>query len=199
MPFFVVNRAFLRTCCPFFMFWLLFAIGSAAAMTPAAPSEGPLEGLQHSQWTSRDGAPASIMAMEQTSDGVLWLGSRQGLYRFDGLHFSRVTVVDESSWSPADIYALKAMPNGDMWIGQFSGGAVLLHSGKVTRFREGLPKAGVTQFHLDRGGTFWASTTQGLARFDGKMFHPVGADMGLPTGTSVTAALDAAGDLVVRT
>ncbi|SEB39574.1 sensor histidine kinase [Terriglobus roseus] len=199
MPFFGVDRACLRTCCTFFIIWLLSGSVSAAAVGPAATPETPLQGLQHSQWTSRDGAPASIMAMEQTSDGVLWLGSRQGLYLFDGLHFTRVTVVDESSWSPADIYALKSMPNGDMWIGQFSGGAMLLRNGKVTRFREGLPKAGVTQFFLDRHGNFWASTTQGLARFDGKMFHPAGSDLGLPIGTSVTAALDGAGDLVVRT
>jgi len=71
----------------------------------------------------------------------------------------------------------------------------LLHQGKVTRFREGLPKGGVTQFHVDRDGGLWASTTQGLAHFDGKAFHPVGAEMGLPTGTSVTAALDGTGNL----
>jgi len=131
MPFLCFDRICTPCLRAFFLTALLFCVGSAVGQTNV--SEAPLRGLQHSQWTSRDGAPASIMAMEQTPDGVLWLGSRQGLYRFDGLHFARVTAVDESTWSPADIYALKAMPNGDMWIGQFTGGAVLLHQGKVSR------------------------------------------------------------------
>ncbi|MEK6396942.1 MAG: hypothetical protein V4734_02555, partial [Terriglobus sp.] len=140
------------------------------------------------------------MAIEQSVDGALWLGSRQGLYRFDGLHFERITMVDEDPWSPADIYALHAMPNGDLWIGQFTGGGViLLHEGKVTRYKEGLPRAGVTQFLVHPRGGFWASTTQGLARFEGGRFHPIGPEMGLPVGQSVTCIFDADGNLIVRT
>jgi len=171
-----------------------------AATVPTTPLRRVISGVQHTAWTPRDGAPAGIMAIEQSVDGALWLGSRQGLYRFDGLHFDRITVVDEDSWSPADIYALHAMPNGDLWIGQFTGGGViLLHEGKVTRYKEGLPPAGVTQFLVHPRGGFWVSTTQGLARFEGGRFHTVGPEMGLPVGQSVTCIFDADGSLIVRT
>lgn len=179
-----------------FLLCLLPACVSEPLPVPRSLSD---EGWQHASWTGRDGAPTGIMAMEQTADGVLWLGSRQGLYRFDGLRFTRVGVVDESAWSPADIYALKAMPNGDLWIGQFVGGAIRLRNGQVTRYRDGLPKAGVTQFLEDKAGDLWASTTAGLAKFDGNSFHAIGPETGIPAGMSVTAIVDGRGNLLVRT
>jgi len=37
-------------------------------------------------WTADDGLPqSSVIAMTQTRDGYLWLGTRDGLVRFDGL------------------------------------------------------------------------------------------------------------------
>lgn len=179
---------------------ILAAASVSVAAQPQQIQQRQLIGIQHASWTPRDGAPASVMAIEQAPDGALWLGSRQGLYRFDGLHFDRITVVDEDRWSPADIYALHAMPNGDLWIGTFASGVVLLHGETATRFREGLPKSGVTQFFDDqRRGGMWVSTTMGLVRFDGKRFHPVGTEMNLPSGQSVTCVLDKNGNLLVRT
>jgi ligand-binding sensor domain-containing protein len=41
----------------------------------------------HSIWTASDGAPVQVTRMAQTPDGWLWLGTPNGLYRFDGVHF----------------------------------------------------------------------------------------------------------------
>src|SRR5215469_14152503 len=48
----------------------------------------PLEDMAHMSWVRRDGAPGDITALAQTKDGYLWIGSRLGLFRFDGLQFS---------------------------------------------------------------------------------------------------------------
>ena len=45
--------------------------------------------LNHTSWTAREGAPSEIAGLGQTADGVLWIGSGSGLYRFDGTSFSR--------------------------------------------------------------------------------------------------------------
>ena len=40
-------------------------------------------------WTTENGLPQnSVTALAQTSDGYLWIGTYQGLARFDGLRFT---------------------------------------------------------------------------------------------------------------
>ena len=38
--------------------------------------------FEHRAWRSKDGAPSQIHALAQTTDGYLWIGSSQGLFRF---------------------------------------------------------------------------------------------------------------------
>src|SRR5260370_42048457 len=46
--------------------------------------------LVHTSWTEREGAPASVRALAQTTDGYLWVATASGLYRFDGARFTRL-------------------------------------------------------------------------------------------------------------
>jgi len=40
-------------------------------------------------WTSEDGLPQNtVTAVVQTADGYLWLGTEEGLARFDGVSFT---------------------------------------------------------------------------------------------------------------
>lgn len=73
---------------------LLFCLVLALPGLPSAHALSPdraLSQLRHDRWTADDGAPAQIFSLAQTPDGLLWLGSRQGLYRFDGVRFERIT------------------------------------------------------------------------------------------------------------
>ena len=46
-------------------------------------------------WQTDEGLPQnSVHAIAQTRDGYLWVGTREGLARFDGVRF---TVVDEAA------------------------------------------------------------------------------------------------------
>jgi len=72
----------------------LFCLVLALPGLPSAHALSPdraLSQLRHDRWTADDGAPAQIFSLAQTPDGLLWLGSRQGLYRFDGVRFERIT------------------------------------------------------------------------------------------------------------
>src|SRR5882724_2839684 len=62
--------------------------------------------LQHTSWTERDGAPPAINDISQAPDGALWLGSSEGLYRFDGFTFERVRSIDDQSPAPTEIFCL---------------------------------------------------------------------------------------------
>jgi ligand-binding sensor domain-containing protein len=44
----------------------------------------------HTSWTQEEGgALPAIQAMAQTADGYVWLGTSNGLIRFDGMRFVR--------------------------------------------------------------------------------------------------------------
>src|SRR5215813_14822548 len=73
----------------------------------------PLEDMAHMSWVRRDGAPSDITALAQTKDGYLWIGSRLGLFRFDGLQFSSYPFTSADPHLPSsDIYALAADNDG---------------------------------------------------------------------------------------
>src|ERR1700684_2552227 len=68
-------------------------------------------------WPQAEGLPQdTIRAMTQTSDGYLWLGTNEGLARFDGYDF---TIFDKANGDlPANsITALAATADGGLWIG----------------------------------------------------------------------------------
>ena len=72
----------------------------------------------------------TVQAILQTRDGYIWLGTQEGLVRFDGLHF---TVFDRQN-TPAlahnNIQALCEMRDGALWIGT-NRGLVRYASGRV--------------------------------------------------------------------
>jgi hypothetical protein len=76
---------------------LSLVLGACAFPQYARPADTlnpSLFQLQHTAWTERDGAPPAINGITQAPDGSWWLGSGEGLYRFDGFTFERVRAID---------------------------------------------------------------------------------------------------------
>ena len=77
------------------------------------------------QWGHRDGLPSTtIYAIAQTPDGFLWLGTSDGLVRFDGLRFVRIPLSKTDDMAFGRVQALKVDRTGAMWIGTESGNLV---------------------------------------------------------------------------
>jgi signal transduction histidine kinase/streptogramin lyase len=117
--------------------------------------------FQHQSYLSRNGAPANAQTMVQTPDGFLWIGSQNGLIRFDGMHFDR---------SPTDLLPktnvsrLFPEPNGDLWIGYTFGGISVLHEGRISNVPEAaLPGGTVLGIERAKDGSLWVATTRGVA------------------------------------
>ncbi|HEY2534769.1 MAG TPA: triple tyrosine motif-containing protein [Xanthobacteraceae bacterium] len=165
---------------------------------PAESLNPSLFQLQHISWTEHDGAPSQINDIAQASDGSLWLGSGEGLYRFDGFTFERVRSIEGDTPAPTEITCLLATANGDLWIGTRLNGVILLRNGDVTRFPkfEGLP-LGTTVYTLasEPGGTIWAGTASGLQRFDGSQWHKIGTGWGVPEMVRFMLQVDSDGTL----
>src|ERR1700742_568076 len=127
-----------------------------------SPYRFSLTQFQHRSYLSRDGAPANAQAMVQTPDGFLWIGSQNGLIRFDGVRFDH---------SPTDLLPkinvsqLFPEPNGDLWIGYTFGGVSLMRQGRISNVPDALlPGGSVLGFARTLDGSLWVATTRGVAR-----------------------------------
>ena len=138
--------------------------------------------FQHASWTTTDGMPADIWAITQTHDGYLWLGSVNGLYRFDGIKIERVAA--DLLPSPS-IHSIAATPSGGLWIGYERPVGVIsfLKDGHVTNFPITAPSS--TSVHnIVQGpdGTVWISTPDNILKFDGKQWKTIDSDWGSALG-----------------
>src|SRR6266704_6460702 len=112
--------------------WLVL-YGSLGNLS-AASSTGPQPGAPFiiDGWDTEDGLPENaIISMTQTRDGYLWLGTLNGLVRFDGIRF---TVFDESNTpglNSGRIIFLFEDSQSNFWIGTETAGVVLVKDGRV--------------------------------------------------------------------
>ena len=152
---------------------LLLACALGFLLVPGASALDPRKSLtQYSRttWTQEQGLPQdTIRAIAQTGDGYLWLGTEEGLARFDGYEF--VTFDKARADLPSNsITALAAERGGALWIGTASG--LTRFDGR--RFRtyttaDGLPDNAVSSLLLDRSGALWIVAGGALSHFaDGK-------------------------------
>jgi signal transduction histidine kinase/ligand-binding sensor domain-containing protein len=144
---------------------------------PQPPQLTPRQ-LNHRAYTATDGAPSEIDALAQTTDGTLWIGSRGGLTRFDGVRFVPYPSPGEGLLPATNIATLLADPGGGLWIGLRPGGVLFLQDGHVTRYgnEDGLPAGTVQQLAIDRDGSLWAAARSGLAHLNGKRWDVVTDD-----------------------
>lgn len=104
------------------LLWLAAAllVGAAPALSQAQPAR-PLADFAHARWMVDQGAPADIWTLALSPSGVLWLGTGQGLYRFDGVRFEPYPLREGERLASNNINALHLEANGDIWIGLFAG------------------------------------------------------------------------------
>src|SRR5437660_1533476 len=143
---------------------VLFLVAASTFAAPASTNSIARYSVRISQ--SDDGLPHnSVWAVAQGAQGYLWVGTQQGLVRFDGLRF---VTLDESA--PAElkrgwITALCATLDGSLWIGCDGYGLARMKGGSFTHFGEGegLPNLHVTALYHDRSDRVWVGTYSGLA------------------------------------
>lgn len=178
----------------------------ATAQDVQAPVLNPeLESTQYvyADWQVEDGLPQnSVFAVEQTRDGYLWLGTQEGLVRFDGLRF---TVYDKhrvEKLASHSINVLLESRDGGLWLGMDQGGLARYKDESFTIFTsdEGLPSGGVRALFEDRDGRIWIGTVGGgLSRFDGTSFVSYTAADGLAGNVVLAIDQDRDGTIWVGT
>jgi diguanylate cyclase (GGDEF)-like protein len=148
-------------------------------------------------WRTEQGLPQNtVNAIARTPDGYLWIGTQEGLARFDGVNFTVFDIANTPALRNDSVNALCAAPDGTLWIGTDAG----VTSFKKGRFRsygeaEGLPFPLVLDFACGRDGVLWVVTYEGLCRLQDGRFQSLTASDGVPKDRYLFVREDAEGTL----
>jgi ligand-binding sensor domain-containing protein/two-component sensor histidine kinase len=154
-----------------FLFMMILSIYAVAAPTRLdSRGSGPDYGIDF--WREAEGLSQSrIRVIVQTKDGYLWLGTDNGLVRFNGASFTAFTV-ETGSLRDNEVWAIQEDDEGGLWIGTYGGGLTLFKEGRFRTFTtaDGLPDDVVTRLDKDREGNIWLITRNGAGRYSQGIF-----------------------------
>ncbi len=79
-------------------------------------------------WKAKEGGlpQNAVITMIQTRDGYLWLGTQQGLARFDGVHFKTFNDGNTAGLSSPTVTTLFEDSRSNLWIRTENGGVVIV-------------------------------------------------------------------------
>src|SRR5262245_60578290 len=154
-------------------------------------------------WVAEQGLPQnSVQAIVQTKDDYIWLGTQQGIARFDGVTFTTFNKENTPGFTNNAVWALCVDHEGTLWIGTYGGGVVRYRDGVFTPFGSGrgLSNDLVRVIYEDSHHNLWVGTRGGgLNRLvDGK-FTAITTREGLSSDIVRAIAEDSDGNLWVGT
>ncbi|MFI5269084.1 MAG: triple tyrosine motif-containing protein, partial [Chloroflexota bacterium] len=144
-----------------------------------------------------------VNAVCQSKDGSLWVGTLQGLGRFDGVH-DKFRTYEESAdarygLSSGSILSCHGSADGRVWVGTDNGLDVIEpKSGVIQRFDmgDGLPNLDIAGILEDKHGDLWLATDKGVSLFSprGQVLRNYSEPDGLQRGEFNVGSAYAAAD-----
>src|ERR1700744_2820862 len=131
---------------------------SFAAIIPAAlvlfltttlPAASPSDYIGSGDgWDTDFNLPSStVTSIAQTSDGYLWVGTYNGLARFDGERFVTFDPVSQPELGQARVQGLSIDANGTLWINTYRGALASYRTSRDDEFRNELPDQSTFDLH----------------------------------------------------
>jgi ligand-binding sensor domain-containing protein/signal transduction histidine kinase len=148
-----------------------------------------LQGLRHDQ----------IRAMIQDNTGNIWLGTDDGLTKYNGKFFYHYTT--EQGLSNNLILSVIQDSRDNIWFGTFRGGVTKYDGYYLTTFtvNEGMPDDIVNSLFEDSYGNIWFGTGKGLVKFDDDNLTIYNTDNGLANNDIRTICEDRYGNIWIGT
>jgi ligand-binding sensor domain-containing protein/signal transduction histidine kinase len=151
------------------LLWLCLLIDGPGVMAAGEPPRASSRYIVDSWENDNDLPQNSVISMTQTRDGYLWLGTINGLVRFDGIRFTVYDEYNTPGLASTPISSLYEDRKGNLWIGTDTAGVALARDGQVISLGVG---AGSKDRRLaaigeDQSGAVWLHTQDGqLWRFE---------------------------------
>jgi ligand-binding sensor domain-containing protein len=125
-----------------------------------------------------------LLDIAEDSVGDIWMADQQGGL----LHMSGNKLVERISWASLGhkdfALSLAADPlHGGLWLGFFEKGISYFSGGKIRQTvttADGLGAGAVSNLQIEKDGTLWAATENGLSRMKGGRFITLDRKAGLP-------------------
>lgn len=157
----------------------------AAAGTAAIP-------LVHTSWLVKDGAPQGAIDIAQTPDGWIWVSSPVGLFRFDGVRFTRYQP-PPGQVAPVSTHRMGVLNDGTLWVTTRFSGLYLIKDDRIRHFeadRDNFPLGAMGDVVRDDAGRIWIASWSGLFSLapGDTTWRDMNAKLGLPE-TPVTDLL----------
>jgi len=164
----------------------LLAILFAAAAAPSLALNPALQPTQYvlDNWQIPEGLPQNtVQTLARTPDGYLWIGTQEGLARFDGARFVVFEPGNEGAIPNKNITALHIDKAGTLWIGTRSGLALFEH-GQFRRGPQGgeLARAFIRAIRESSDGHVWIGTETGVTEIAEDTVRAFDASDGLSDG-----------------
>ena len=177
----------------------------AASRMWVAPSSGGL-------YSMRDGKTTRVTIPGLDQDVVyaigggddLWLGRQRGgltHLRENGSTWETQTFTQEDGLAQNNIYAVRQVSDGSIWIGTLTGGVSHLSHGAFSTFRveDGLAANAISAIEEDRDHALWFGTSNGLSSFLHGQWRIYRVADGLPSTEVTCLTLDHDGILWIGT
>jgi signal transduction histidine kinase/ligand-binding sensor domain-containing protein len=176
-----------------------------ASQAGAQTSDGSPTNSQYirDRWSAAQGFPGSaVSAIAQTPDGYLWIGTEQGLVRFDGLEFRPEPGTPGTSLPITRVLGLATDADGTLWI--------RLQGARLARYRHGRfedvlapvvqNEAGFTAMSRDQmGRAILTGLRGGLVRADSKGIATILPPAKLPNSLAIALAESSDGTIWIGT
>jgi ligand-binding sensor domain-containing protein len=117
----------------------------------------------HAVWRIQDGAIAPGTAIAQTTDGFLWVGTAQGLMRFEGVRFIPWQPPQGQNLPGTHFSALLGSRDGSLWIGT-TRGLARWKDGQLRTYTDLQHPSPIAAIIEDDSGTIWATRYGQYAR-----------------------------------
>lgn len=142
-----------------------------------------------------------LALVAQDADGFIWLGSDDGLFRYDGLDYNRYGSSD--SMTDMRVTALHCDHQNHLWVG-FESGEIWFLDGQDQLVKwqpeEGLPKMRITGLLTDNQDRLWFCTYgEGLYVYDQDRLFNINKADGLADNQIYSMAMDSFGDIWLAT
>ncbi|HOE09256.1 MAG TPA: two-component regulator propeller domain-containing protein, partial [Treponemataceae bacterium] len=132
-------------------------------------------------WTAAEGLPGNTVTdLLQKSDGYLYIGTYDGLVRFDGVKFTILNKNTVSDFRCVSARTIFEDTDGNLWVGSNDEGVAKISSSGIEMFTtdNGLPNNSIRDIAQDKSGNIWIGTSNGVVFLtpSGKFVSPEGLD-----------------------